>query len=207
MKSSLAAAAVALALSSAHAALAADPSTAAITGRWDAALIDNGPAVPFRLDIAGSGGKLEGTFYDGFHPYDATTSITFKDGKLVLKAEHYLTTITAGLKNGELVICLAINQLRSSDVALIADACGFDAIFIDGFLVHGARNLALAVSRTSSLFDKFVVDGIVNGVGSILNGFSALFRRVQTGYVSNYALVMAVGMFALVCLYLVLQRG
>ena len=83
----------------------------------------------------------------------------------------------------------------------------FDAIFIDGFLVHGARNLALAVSRTSGLFDKFVVDGIVNGVGSVLNVFSALFRRVQTGYVSNYALVLAVGMFALVCLYLVLQRG
>ena len=103
MKSSLAAAAVALALSSAHAAHAADPSAATITGHWDAALLDNGPAVAFRLDIAGSASKLEGTFYDGFHPYDATTSITFKDGKLVLKAEHYLTTITAQLKNGELV--------------------------------------------------------------------------------------------------------
>jgi NADH-quinone oxidoreductase subunit L len=83
----------------------------------------------------------------------------------------------------------------------------FDAAFIDGFLVHGARNLSLAVSRVSGLFDKYVVDGLVNLVGSILNGFSALFRRVQTGYVSNYALVLAVGMFALVCLYLVLQRG
>ncbi len=83
----------------------------------------------------------------------------------------------------------------------------FDSVFIDGFLVHGARNLALAVSRISSLFDKFVVDGIVNLVGSILSGFSVLFRRVQTGYVSNYALVLAVGMFALVCLYFVLQRG
>ncbi len=103
MKSLLATAAVAVALSSAHAALAADPSDAAITGRWDAALVDNGPAIPFRLDIADSGNNLKGTFYDGFHPYDATTSITFKDGKLVLKAEHYLTTIAAQLKNGELV--------------------------------------------------------------------------------------------------------
>jgi thiol-disulfide isomerase/thioredoxin len=74
-----------------------------IDGRWDAALIDNGPEVPFRLDISGSGPTLKGTFYDGFHPYDATTSATFKDGKLVLKAEHYLTTISATLKNGELV--------------------------------------------------------------------------------------------------------
>jgi len=85
------------------AASAAAPSDAVIDGRWDAALINNGPAVPFRLDISGAGPTLKGTFYDGFKPYDATTSVTFKDGKLVLKAEHYLTTITALLKNGELV--------------------------------------------------------------------------------------------------------
>jgi len=82
------------------AAAAAGPE--AVTGRWDAALVDNGPAVPFRLDISGTGPTLTGTFYDGFHSYDATTSATFKDGKLVLKAEHYLTTITANLDKGEL---------------------------------------------------------------------------------------------------------
>lgn len=74
-----------------------------IDGRWDAALVNNGPEVPFRLDISGSGPTLKGTFYDGFHPYDATTRATFRDGRLVLQAEHYLTTITATLKNGELV--------------------------------------------------------------------------------------------------------
>jgi len=103
MKSLVATAAVALALSSAHAVLAADADARSVTGRWDAALTDNGPPVPFRLDIAGSGTNLQGTFYDGFHPYDAATSVTFKDGKLVLKAEHYLTTITAQLQDGELV--------------------------------------------------------------------------------------------------------
>ncbi len=49
MKSYLATAAVALALSSAHAVLAAEAS--AITGRWDAALVDNGPPVAFRLEM------------------------------------------------------------------------------------------------------------------------------------------------------------
>jgi thiol-disulfide isomerase/thioredoxin len=74
----------------------------AVTGRWDAALTDNGPNVPFRLDISAKDATLTGTFYDGFHPYDATTSATFKDGKLTLTAEHYLTTITANLEHGEL---------------------------------------------------------------------------------------------------------
>jgi NADH-quinone oxidoreductase subunit L len=83
----------------------------------------------------------------------------------------------------------------------------FDATVIDGFLVNGARHLTVAAATVSSLFDKFVVDGLVNLVGTILSGFSRLFRKVQTGYVSNYALVLAVGMFALVCLYFLLPRG
>jgi thiol-disulfide isomerase/thioredoxin len=103
MKTLVATAGLAAVVSVLGAASAAERSAAAIDGRWDAALIDNGPAVTFRLDIAGAGPTLKGTFYDGFKPYDATTSVTFKDGKLVLKAEHYLTTITAQLKNAELV--------------------------------------------------------------------------------------------------------
>jgi thiol-disulfide isomerase/thioredoxin len=77
-------------------------SSPSIAGRWDAALLNNGPDIAFRLDISGAGPTLKGTFYDGFRPYDATTSASFKDGQLTLKAEHYLTTITARLKDGEL---------------------------------------------------------------------------------------------------------
>jgi len=88
----------AAASASAHGADSAD----AVDGRWDASLLNNGPAVSFRLDIAGAGPTLKATFYDGFRPYDATTSASFHDGKLVLSAEHYLTTITANLQGGEL---------------------------------------------------------------------------------------------------------
>jgi thiol-disulfide isomerase/thioredoxin len=76
--------------------------SSSIAGRWDAALVNNGPDIPFRLDISGAGPTLKGTFYDGFKPYDATTRASFKNGQLILKAEHYLTTITARLKDGEL---------------------------------------------------------------------------------------------------------
>jgi NADH-quinone oxidoreductase subunit L len=85
----------------------------------------------------------------------------------------------------------------------------FDASFIDGFLVNGTRNVTVhALSLGSSLFDKYVVDGLVNLTGRILDGFSRGLRRLQTGYVANYALLLAVGMFVLVCVYmLVLRRG
>jgi NADH-quinone oxidoreductase subunit L len=81
----------------------------------------------------------------------------------------------------------------------------FDAGFIDGFLVHGTRHATVAFSTVSGFFDKYFVDGAVNLVGWVLQRFSRVFRRVQTGYVSNYALVLAFGMFALVCIYMVLR--
>jgi NADH-quinone oxidoreductase subunit L len=83
----------------------------------------------------------------------------------------------------------------------------FDSRVIDGLFVNGARNLTVLVSMLSGLFDRYVVDGLVNGVGWVLGRSSRLLRRAQTGYVSNYALVLALGMFALVCLYFVLGRG
>jgi thiol-disulfide isomerase/thioredoxin len=73
-----------------------------LDGRWDASLNNHGTEIPFRLDISGSGPTLKGTFYNGFTPYDGTTSASFQNGKLVLNIEHYLTTINATLKDGKL---------------------------------------------------------------------------------------------------------
>jgi len=82
----------------------------------------------------------------------------------------------------------------------------FDAGFIDGFLVNGVRNVTVELlSQVSGLFDKFVVDGLVNGVANTLAWGSRRLRRVQTGFVSNYALVLAGGMFVLVCAFLLLR--
>ena len=99
MKTAIKIAALTSILLSSAAAIAADTaSDSALSGRWDAVLTRNGTEIPFRLDIKGSGADLQGVFYDGFKPYDGTTSASFKDGKLVLNVEHYLTTINATLK-------------------------------------------------------------------------------------------------------------
>ena len=42
-----------------------------------------------------------------------------------------------------------------------------DARVIDGFFVHGARNLTMGFSHVSSWFDRTFVDGAVNGVGTV----------------------------------------
>jgi thiol-disulfide isomerase/thioredoxin len=104
MKTFIKIAALTSVLMSSAAAIAADAETgaSAIDGRWDAVLTRNGTEIPFRLDIKGTGPDLQGVFYDGFRPYDGTTSASFRDGKLVLNVEHYLTNINATLKDGQL---------------------------------------------------------------------------------------------------------
>src|SRR6201996_6745294 len=103
------------ALMTSAAAIAADTSdTASLDGRWDAVLTRNGTEIPFRLDIKGSGADLQGVFYDGFKPYDGTTSASFHDGKLTLNIDHYLTTINATLKDGQLDGTAAAQNRESS---------------------------------------------------------------------------------------------
>jgi peroxiredoxin len=76
-------------------------SAASIDGRWDATLTINGVVIPFRLDISGDGATLKGTLYNG-DDKEFTTQASYESGTLVLNQEHYLTKITATLKDGEL---------------------------------------------------------------------------------------------------------
>ena len=51
----------------------------------------------------------------------------------------------------------------------------------------------LRMTRDISRFDAGVVDGIANGTGTVLSGFSGRLRRVQNGFVRSYALTMTAG--------------
>ena len=53
-------------------------------------------------------------------------------------------------------------------------------------------------------FDRNVVDGTVNGIGSVAVGFGRGLRRVQTGRVQNYALGIAIGLIVMAGSYLVI---
>jgi NADH-quinone oxidoreductase subunit L len=78
----------------------------------------------------------------------------------------------------------------------------FDAHIIDG-IVNGVRHLTVILfGHGSSLFDKYIVDGAVNGVGYSARGGSRFFRRMQSGFVQNYALVMAGGIVLIAAIYL-----
>src|SRR5207237_8472795 len=48
------------------------------------------------------------------------------------------------LAANELVLCMGVNQLRTPNIAMIAAACGFDAIYLD--LEHNPTSLETAAA-------------------------------------------------------------
>jgi thiol-disulfide isomerase/thioredoxin len=90
-----------------------------LEGRWAATLKSaSGVEIPFRLDISGDGDKVTGTLWNGRDP-KTTSSASIKDGKVELNFEHYLTSIQAEVKDGELdgqIVSLRKN--RAPQVAL-----------------------------------------------------------------------------------------
>ena len=80
----------------------------------------------------------------------------------------------------------------------------FDRRVVDG-AVNGSGWLTIFTSWFSGILDKYIVDGLVNLVGSILQESSFVFRRLQTGLIQNYALLMLFGVFAFVSLYLLVR--
>jgi NADH-quinone oxidoreductase subunit L len=79
-----------------------------------------------------------------------------------------------------------------------------DATVVD-MIPNGAAAVTKGLSWMASLFDQYVVDGLVNGVATTLQGLFRVFRRAQTGRVQNYALVMGGGLFCLVAVYLLFR--
>ena len=81
----------------------------------------------------------------------------------------------------------------------------FDANIIDG-IVNLTRNVTIyPLGHGSSLFDRFIVDGAVNGLAYTASGASRMFRKMQSGFVQNYALVMGGGIVLITVVYLFLK--
>lgn len=79
-----------------------------------------------------------------------------------------------------------------------------DATVVD-LIPNGAAAVTKGSSWLASIFDQYVVDGLVNGVAGTLQSLFGVFRRAQTGRVQNYALVMGGGLFCLVAVYLLFR--
>ena len=84
-----------------------------------------------------------------------------------------------------------------------AVCAGFDKYVIDG-IVNGTGYLTRVMSWVSGQIDRWVVDGAVNGVAAVLQGAGEGFRRIQTGRVQTYLVYVSASVLLLVLVYRVL---
>ncbi len=100
----------------------------------------------------------------------------------------------------ELYDALFVNRTKDIGTGLAR----FDNAVIDDFFVNGTSRNTVRTSNASIAFDQGIIDWLVNAVGWILQWWSRLNRRVQSGMMPDYASAMVLGILILVSLSLFL---
>ncbi len=87
----------------------------------------------------------------------------------------------------------SLAQNASLEPALLKRAYGVDNLYSNLFEKPGHKLAELV----AGVFDGKLVEGVVNGTGSLVKLVGGGGRKLQTGFVRNYALVLAAGAVAL----------
>ncbi len=95
----------------------------------------------------------------------------------------------------------SIGVARNPVHRLLIEKYYVDEIY-DALFVKPIYRLSLWLAR---VFDPGLIDGIVNGVATLVVGWARGLRRVQTGFVMNYALGILLGAVAVIA-YLLARR-
>lgn len=72
----------------------------------------------------------------------------------------------------------------------------FDMYVIDG-IVNGAGWVVGRLASFEGAFDLAIIDGAVNGTSKTVKGMGNLFRRLQTGKIQEYLIIVSIGVVAL----------
>ncbi|MBN1568469.1 MAG: NADH-quinone oxidoreductase subunit L [Acidobacteria bacterium] len=96
----------------------------------------------------------------------------------------------------ELYDALFVNRTKD-----LGNACFFlDSKFVDG-AVNGTAATTRGMAALSGLFDKYIVDGLVNLIGWINLRLNRIATSFQTGLVQRYALAAVVGIIVFVLIF------
>ena len=101
--------------------------------------------------------------------------------------------------------------LTNGEDPVIARLGGLGRVFERGWFLDPAvswfvdRPGRAAAEVLAQPVDQGLIDGAVNGVAAVVAGVGARLRRLQTGFVRNYALTLFSG--ATVLLFVILLRG
>ncbi len=91
----------------------------------------------------------------------------------------------------------AKKKVKAIEPAILADAWRYDSA-LSAFVGGPGR----AAFNGLALFDAKVVDGAVNGAGTVTRSTSGVVRKVQTGFVRSYAVILSVGVLLVLAWFL-----
>ncbi|MGI8686005.1 MAG: NADH-quinone oxidoreductase subunit L [Acidimicrobiales bacterium] len=125
---------------------------------------------------------LEPVFGEALHHVKATSGTKF------MLAMAAVAAALAGIGFAYATFMKA-HRLDVYEPAILKRAWGIDAIYAAVIVTPGRALCAFA----AYVVDAKIIDGAVNGMGTLVRGGGAVLRKVQTGYVRNYALGVAFG--------------
>ncbi|MGZ8557323.1 MAG: NADH-quinone oxidoreductase subunit L [Chitinophagaceae bacterium] len=116
------------------------------------------------------------------------------------EVSHSTEWMLTGISTALIVITILFAWNKFSKKPDTSDATGFGKLLADKWYVDELYNKIIVQPLSSfsnflkNVFEKSVVDGIVNGVGKLVNYSSSKIRLLQSGQVGSYVLLMVVGM-------------
>ncbi len=117
--------------------------------------------------------------------------------------EFGLMGLALGIALAGIAVAFVIYRQREGMAAAIARtfrpvyATWRNLYWVDEFYEATVLKPFYAIARFFAGFDRFVIDGIVNATGIVADITGQLLKLFQTGYVRNYALVLLMGVVAI----------
>lgn len=117
--------------------------------------------------------------------------------------DHNTEYMLMGLSVGLAVIAILVALFRYSKKPEVHEPAGFGKVLADKWYIDELNNFIIVkplnwlAKWLNSFFEKKFIDGLVNGVGRLVNYSSRQVRLLQSGLVGNYVLLMVLSMLAL----------
>ncbi|WP_248896721.1 NADH-quinone oxidoreductase subunit L [Haloplanus halobius] len=138
-------------------------------------------------------------------------------GELLHDYAHYTSADVASYVAGAVSLALALAGVLTAHVLYnVSDpeehtaklgavkTLWYNNYYQDEYQVWLAESVVLPLARLADKFDQGVIDGVVNGVSSVSLFLGSRVRRIQTGVVTNYAVLLTLGLTALLVVFGVL---
>ena len=168
-----------------HAGLGAEESAEMLHGGLELILM----AVSVAVGVTGI--FLSALLY--FGPFRRYAPASFTPGNIAAKFRWLHTLLYNKYYVDEIYDAAIVNPIKRFSSWCLS----FDLGVIDG-MVNGVGWLTRFWAWASHKFDIYIVDGTINSAASLVNYSSSIWRRLQTGYLQNYAFILVLGLLIII---------